>query len=82
MSSLARQLFGDRRDPREELATIFDVPVPDGGDIPREPLLWARARLAEANIEDPVAAIHELRKSEPRLSLKTATYLAERALAT
>jgi hypothetical protein len=81
VSSLPRQIFGDQRDPREELSTIFDVPVPNSGDIQPEPLLWAKARLSEANIQDPVAAIRELRRAEPRLSLKTATYLAERATA-
>jgi hypothetical protein len=82
MSSLTRTLLGDQRDPREELSAIFDVPMPNGGDIQPEPLAWAKARLSEANVQDPLAAIKELREAEPRLSLKTATYLADRATTT
>lgn len=80
MVSIKRLFLGDARDPREELGEIFDVPVPAHGDLQPEALAWAHT------IIDPVSmseheAIHELRKAEPKLGLKSATYLAGRVFA-
>lgn len=75
-----RQLFGDRRDPREELAEIFGTAVPASGEVQPEALEWARAQVdVEATTE--LEAIRVLRAAEPRLGLKSATYLAQRVLA-
>ncbi|PJJ55428.1 hypothetical protein [Compostimonas suwonensis] len=82
MPEFERLLFGDRRDPRDELAAIFDAAVPTGGEIQPAALAWARGILAEqpAGV-DVVEAIALLRRAEPRLGLKSARYLAERAAA-
>lgn len=69
MTDAARLAFGDHRDPREELDQLFtDESATD----------WARGVLDRADIptDSTVRAIAELRKAEPRLGLKSATYLA------
>lgn len=75
-----RQLFGDHRDPREELATIFDAAIPTSGDMQPEALKWARGRI-DVGAMSQVEAIKALREEEPRLGLKTATYLVKRVFA-
>lgn len=80
MSTLKNLLIGDRRDPREELAEIFHTEVPRSADAPPAAIDWARTTLTAASIDTTsvVAAIAALRKAEPKLGLKSATYLAER----
>lgn len=80
MASLEHLLFGDSRDPREELAEIFDVPVPKHAGVQPEALAWARTVIDPA-ATDEVAAIAALRDAEPRLGLKSATYLVQRVYA-
>lgn len=75
-----RSLFGDHRDPREELAEIFGAAVPKSGDIQPEALGWARDQV-DAGTVSQVEAVKTLREAEPRLGLKSATYLAERLFA-
>lgn len=75
-----RQLFGDHRDPREELATIFDAAIPASGDAQPEALEWARSRI-DTGAMSQLEAIKVLREAEPRLGLKTATYLVTRVFA-
>lgn len=76
-----RLLLGDHRDPREELAEIFGAAIPHSGDTQPEALDWARNQLG-SDREDQLEAVKKLREAEPRLSLKTATYLAERVFMT
>ncbi|MFN8047937.1 MAG: hypothetical protein U0P48_05080 [Ancrocorticia sp.] len=80
MANFNHLLFGDNRDPRVELGEIFGVGVPDSGDIQPEALAWARTVVDPTNSNE-VKAIHDLRQAEPRLGLKSATYLARRLFA-
>lgn len=80
MGKFERLLSGDRRDPREELAEIFDVPVPASGSVQPEAVEWARSHLDGEGMTQ-VEAIRILRTAEPRLGLKTATYLAAKVVA-
>lgn len=74
-------IFGDRRDPREELAEVFNAPVPTSGGIQPEALSWAMETLDRAEVSGEVEAIRRVRQAEPRLGLRSATYLVRRALA-
>ncbi len=75
-----RRIFGDKRDPRQELADILGTSVPSGGDVQPEALEWARSQV-DADAMTEVEAIKALRDAEPRLGLKSATYLAQRVFA-
>ncbi len=77
MSTVSRLIFGDKRDPREELVEIFGGPDPHGGGAPTAALAWAHDQLDVASITE-VQAIRILRRAEPRLGLSSATYLAGR----
>lgn len=86
MERMQRLVFGNNRDPREDLAEIFGEPVPEGGDVQRRALDWARLTLAESQKvkdpeKEPVRAVRALRDAEPRLSLTAAKYLMERVVA-
>ena len=65
-------LIGDHDDPAKELTALF-------GDE-KSAMTWARGILDATGIPpaEQVSAIAELRRAEPRLSLKPATYLASR----
>ncbi|WP_322410368.1 hypothetical protein [Microbacterium invictum] len=77
MAKLDNLIWGDRDDPRRELAELFpggdaDVPVTVRA---RD---WAREVIAQAGVssDDELLVIKTLREAEPRLSLKPARYLA------
>ena len=74
-----RFLFGNKEDPRKELAEIFSGQVPSGGGAPPEALKWARGVLRRHSAGTEAEAIRVLRKAEPRLSLKSAVYLVKQA---
>lgn len=80
MVSIKRLLSGDNRDPRRELAEIFDTTVPSHGDVQPEALIWADGIIDQSAMSE-VEAIHALRQAEPRLGLKSATYLAGQVFA-
>lgn len=70
MPEVNKLIFGDMADPREALVALF-------GDV-GSAMTWARQILDSAGISpvDQVQTIAALRKAEPRLRLKPATYLA------
>jgi hypothetical protein len=77
MSDAARLAFGDHRDPRAELDAIFSSP--GSSDGLQRGAAWAEGVLGEAGIPtgNTMQAIAALRRAEPRLGLKSATFLAE-----
>jgi hypothetical protein len=79
MSSLNRSAFGDHRDPSDELLDIFGQDADEHPAAVDRAVTWGRGVLAEADVSprSQVSAIAALRRSEPRLGLKSATYLAE-----
>lgn len=81
MPDLKSLVFGDHEDPRRQLAEIFGWPVPVSGSAQPEAVAWAQQVLADGAVAptDVVEAVAALRRAEPRLRLKTATYLAQRA---
>lgn len=80
MQEWERQLFGDHRDPREELSTIFGVDIPASGVVQPEALEWARG-VVDVSVMSQVEAIKVLREAEPRLGLRSARYLVQRVFA-
>ena len=76
-SSLSARIFGDREDPRARLQALFGGTVPKGGKPPEAALHWARSVLTAPT--DTVTAVRQLRRAEPLLTLKAATFLAEHA---
>ncbi|MDW4571634.1 hypothetical protein R8Z57_02460 [Microbacterium sp. M3] len=81
-SEWAAKIFGDRVDPRKRLQAVFGGTVPSSGQPPETALSWARGVLAGAPSAagDVVGATRELRRAEPRLTLKAATFLARHAV--
>lgn len=73
MTSVRRAVLGDHRDPAEELTEIFGGPSPEQAAV-----TWGTGVLVDAGVpaEDPLRAIGALRRAEPRLGLRTATYIA------
>ena len=83
-SEWAAKVFGDREDPRKRLQSLFGGKVPPSGQPPEPALVWARDILAATRqTDDPevVRVVDELRRAEPRLTLKAATFLAEHVVA-
>ncbi|WJL94369.1 hypothetical protein QSU92_10250 [Microbacterium sp. ET2] len=75
MATLENLMWGDRDDPRRELAELF----PGEGDaVSVRARDWARRVVDAAGVprEDELRVIRTLRDAEPRLSLKPARYLA------
>lgn len=70
------KMFGDKEDPRARLVAIFGGDVPEGGQPPAPALAWARRVLKDFPARSDVAAIAILRRAEPELTLKAATFLA------
>lgn len=77
MPNASRLAFGDHRDPREEIDALFATPDSQDGD--RRAADWAHGVVERAGIPagSTVEVIAALRTAEPRLGLKSATYLAE-----
>lgn len=73
MTSVRRAVFGDHREPTEELTEIFGGPSAEQAAV-----TWGTGVLLDAGVpvEDQLRAIRALRQAEPRLGLKAATYLA------
>ncbi len=80
MGKIQHLLTGDDRDPRIELGEIFGVSVPTHGGVQPEALAWARTIVDPASVS-MVEAIRQLRQAQPKLGLKSATYLANRLYA-
>ncbi|QCV87781.1 hypothetical protein FEZ32_04820 [Acidipropionibacterium jensenii] len=80
MQEWERQPFGDHRDPREELSTIFGVDIPASGNVQPEALEWA-CGVVDVSVMSQVEAIKVLREAEPRLGLRSARYLVQRVFA-
>lgn len=78
MPSINHALFGDHRDPDGQLTELFGHPAAESAAAVHQAVAWGRGALGEAGVsaEDQVTAVAVLRKAEPRLGLKTATYLA------
>ena len=77
MNPITDYIMGDRRDPRAVLETIFGTTAQGAGPQP-EARRWAHDALAECGVDpatSAVEAIKVLRDAEPRLGLKTATFL-------
>ena len=80
-SELAARIFGDEEDPRRRLEEMFGGEAGSAGPPPaaRE---WARRVLERAEIDPAASELHAvlaLRRAQPRLTLKTAVYLAQDA---
>lgn len=60
--------------------TIVGTAIPTSGDVQPEALEWARGRI-DVGAMSLVEAIKVLRQEEPRLGLKSATYLVKRVFA-
>jgi hypothetical protein len=77
-SELAAKIFGDTEDPRRRLEAMFGGESGEASPPPaaRE---WARRVLERADVdpgESELHAILALRRAQPRLTLRAATYLA------
>lgn len=75
MSKIENLLWGDRGDPRRELAELFPG---DEESVTVRARDWARRVVDEAGVpgDDELRVIKALRDAEPRLSLKPARFLA------
>lgn len=75
---MGRTLFGDHRNPTAELNEIFEAHGTTTGARLDEAVTWARGVLEDAAVDPAkqVGAIAALRAAEPRLGLKSATFLA------
>lgn len=73
------KVFGDNEDSRARLSALFGGEMPEGGQPPAPALEWARNVLKDHPTGSDVAAIAMLRRAEPQLTLKTATFLAAHA---
>lgn len=77
-STLSATIFGDRWDPRTRLQALFGGTVPTRAQPPDAAALhWARSLLTDTT--DSATAIRQLRRAEPLLTPKAATFLAEHA---
>lgn len=81
-SEWAAKIFGDKEDPRVRLQSVFGGEVPQSGQPPRAALEWASVVLegVPAEHRDTVTVTRALRREEPRLTLKSAIFLADHAL--
>lgn len=82
-SKLSAAVFGDKEDPRKRLAALFGGEVPASGQPPESAMKWAADVLRQSDgstAGDEVTAIRSLRKAEPRLTLKAASFLATHAM--
>ncbi|OUE18236.1 hypothetical protein BFL36_14710 [Clavibacter michiganensis] len=82
-SRWAAMILGDREDPRARLHAVFGGPAATSGQPPAAALEWAERTLAEVDPTreaEAVAATRLLRRAEPRLTLRSAAFLAEHAV--
>lgn len=81
-SEWAAKIFGDREDPRVRLQSLFGGEVPGSGQPPEAALEWASLVLERVPEErrDGMTVTRALREEEPRLTLKSAMFLADHAL--
>lgn len=77
MANLDKLIVGDHRDPRVELGELFPS---EGGDALQGAREWGLSVIDAAGVSphDQLRVIKALRDADPRLSLKPATFLAER----
>lgn len=82
-STWAANVFGDHEDPRKRLHVLFGGTMPSGGQPPETALNWALDVLGRdgALTQSVVGSTRLLRRAEPRLTLKAATFLATHATA-
>lgn len=75
---MAHTMFGDHRNPTIELNEIFGAESETTGTALDAAVIWARGVLENAGVDPTkqVTAIATLRAAEPRLGLKSATFLA------
>ena len=81
-SEWAAKIFEDKEDPRVRLQSVFGGEVPESGQPPRAALEWASVVLegVPAERRDTVNVTRALRQKEPRLTLRSAIFLADHAL--
>jgi hypothetical protein len=81
-SEWAAKIFGDKEDPRVRLQSGFGGDVPESGQPPRAALEWASVVLegVPAERRDTVNVTRALRQKEPRLTLRSAIFLADHAI--
>lgn len=73
-SERAATIFGDGEDPRARLVELFGGEMPAAGQPPETALRWARA--VSSPEHDEIVVVRDLRRAEPRLTLRAATFLA------
>ena len=75
MTDLRKLIYGDSSDPRIELEELFGS---DGAHRLAPAQEWGRGVIRDAGLtaDQQVHVIRALRRAEPRLSLKPATFLA------
>lgn len=73
-SERAGKIFGDREDPRVRLIALFGGSLPESGQPPAAALQWA-SEVSSRDL-DEVTVVRDLRRAEPKLTLKAATFLA------
>lgn len=81
-SSFKAKIFGDKEDPRRRIDELFGDRS-TSADPQKAALSWTADTLREAGIDpvsSEVAAIACLRRAEPKLTLKTASYLVSRVV--
>ncbi len=73
-SERAAKILGDEEDPRARLVELFGGEMPAAGQPPEPALSWART--VSSGERDEVVVVRDLRRAEPRLTLRAATFLA------
>jgi len=81
-SERTAKVFGDTEDPRVRLQSVFGGEMPASGQPPKAALEWAALVLEEVPDErrDTANVTRALRQKEPRLTLKSAIFLADHVL--
>lgn len=81
-SEWAAKIFGDKEDPRVRLQSVFGGEMPESGQPPKVALEWARgvAERVPDGRRDLIFVTRALRQREPRLTLKSAMFLAKHTL--
>lgn len=81
-SAWVAKVFGDKEDPRVQLQSLFGGEVPASGQPPKAALEWAGIVLegVPAERRDSLNLTRALRQKQPRLTLKSAIFLADHTL--